>query len=98
MVDRLMSLYCWAGVVIVGTYAGSVGSVHAMKIISCSVEQCINQIYIYGVWQRGRRPAIDIDQCSTEAANFTVSGTRSGALAAARGTIKLTGLFTESPA
>ena len=96
MVDRLMSLYCWAGVVIVGTYAGSVGSVHGMKIVSFSVEQCINQIYIMGVGSEGIGPSIDIDQCSTEAANFTVSGNSSGALAAARGTVKLMGLFTES--
>jgi hypothetical protein len=96
IVDRYMALYCWAGLVAVGTYAGSVGSVHAMKVISCSVEQCVNQIYIYGVGSGGIGPAIDIDQCSTEAANFTVSGTSSAALAAARGTVKLTGLFTES--
>jgi hypothetical protein len=96
IVDRLMSLYCWAGLVVVGTYAGSVGSVHAMKVISWSVEQCINQVYIYGIGSMGIGPAIDIDQCSTEAANFTISGTSSGALAAARGNLRLTGLFTES--
>ena len=95
IVDRLMSLYCWAGLVVVGTYAGSVGSVHAMKVISWSVEQCINQIYIYGIGSEGIGPAIDIDQCSTEAANFTIAGSSTGALAAARGVVKLTGLFNE---
>jgi hypothetical protein len=38
-----------------------------MKVVSMSVEQCINQIYIYGIGSMGIGPAIDIDQCSTEA-------------------------------
>jgi len=96
IVDRYMALYCWAGLVPVGSYAGSVGSVHAMKVISMSVEQCVNQVYIYGVGSTGVGPMIDIDQCSTEAANFTISGTSTAAVAAARGTIRLTGLFTEA--
>lgn len=96
IVDRLMSLYCWAGLVVVGTYAGSVGSVHAMKVLSYSVEQCIRQVYIYGVGSQGIGPVIDIDQCSTEAANFVIGGTTAQALAAATGEIKLTGLFNEA--
>lgn len=96
IVDRYMALYCWAGIVAVGSYAGSVGSVHAMKIISCSVEQCTNEIYIYGVGSEGIGPTLDIDQFSTETSSFVVTGTTTAALAASRGTVKITGLFDET--
>lgn len=96
VVDRYMALYCWAGIVPVGTYAGSVGSVHAMKVLSASIEACINDVYIYGAGSSGIGPTIDIDQLSTETSTFNITGTSTAAMEAAKGLIKLTGLFTES--
>ena len=94
--DRLMILYCWAAICPVGNYAGSVGSVHGMKIATASVEACIHEVYIYGVGSGGVGPIIDIDQLSTESSTPNIGGTTSAAMNAALGRIKLTGLFTES--
>ncbi|MCY0930775.1 hypothetical protein OTB20_32220 [Streptomyces sp. H27-H1] len=96
MVDRYMALYCWAGLVVVGTYAGSVGSVHAIKILSASIEACTNELYIMGAGSAGIGPIIDIDQLSTESGTPNITGSSAGAMAAARGVVRLTGLFTES--
>jgi hypothetical protein len=96
LITRIMVLYCWAALCAVGTYAGSVGSVHAMKVLSASVEACTNEVYIVGVGSQGVGPTIDIDQLSTESGNPTISGNNATALKSALGTIKLTGLFTES--
>ncbi|WP_327377994.1 hypothetical protein OG393_30955 [Streptomyces sp. NBC_01216] len=96
LVTRYMALYCWAGLVAVGTYAGSVGSVHAMKVLSASIEACTNQIYVMGAGSGGVGPTLDIDQLSTESGTPTFSGNSSAAMAAAKGIIRLTGLFTES--
>lgn len=96
LVTRYMALYCWAGLVAVGTYFSSVGSVHAMKVLSASIEACTNQVYIMGAGSQGVGPIIDIDQLSTEAGNLVFSGNSAGAMNAARGKIQLTGLFNES--
>jgi len=96
LVTRYMALYCWAGLVVVGTYAGSVGSVHAMKVLSASIEACTNQVYVMGAGSSGIGPIIDIDQLSTESGTPTFAGNSSAAMAAAKGIIRLTGLFTES--
>lgn len=96
VVDRYMALYCWAGLVIVGTYAGSVGSVHAMKVLSASIEACTNELYIYGPGSSGVGPIIDIDQLSTENSAPTLSGSSSAAMASALGRVRFTGLFTET--
>ncbi|MFD5509113.1 hypothetical protein ACFWIB_15230 [Streptomyces sp. NPDC127051] len=96
VIDRYMALYCWAGLVAVGTYAGSVGSVHAMKILSASIEACTNELYIMGVGSNGIGPIVDIDQLSTESGTPNITGSGAGAMAAARGIVRLTGLFTES--
>jgi hypothetical protein len=95
VVDRYMALYCWAGLVAVGTYAGSVGSVHAMKVLSASIEACTNELYIMGAGSSGIGPIVDIDQLSTESGTPNIAGS-TAALAAARGVVRLTGLFTES--
>ena len=94
--DRIMALYCWSAVVLVGTYAGSVGSVHAMHITSASVEACTNELYIMGPGSEGVGPIIDIDQLSTESSTPNIDGNSVGALMAALGRVKLTGLFTPS--
>ncbi|MFD3802641.1 hypothetical protein ACFWTC_03210 [Streptomyces sp. NPDC058619] len=96
MVDRYMALYCWAGLVAVGTYASSVGSVHAMKILNASIEACTNELYIMGTGSNGIGPIVDIDQLSTESGTPNIAGSSAGAMAAARGIVRLTGLFTES--
>lgn len=95
LVSRYMALYCWAGLVAVGNYAGSVGSVHAMKVLSASIEACINEVYILGVGSSGIGPIIDIDQLSTESSTPNVAG-QAAHMAAARGVIRWTGLFTEA--
>lgn len=93
---RYMALYCWAGLVAVGTYASSVGSVHAMKVLSASIEACTNELYIYGPGSSGVGPIVDIDQLSTENSTPNVAGSSTGAMNAALGKVRLTGLFTES--
>lgn len=95
LIDRYMALYCWAGLVVGGTYAGSVGSVHAMKILSASIEACTNEVYILGPGSAGVGPIIDIDQLSTESGNPNIAG-QAAHMAAARGVIRWTGLFTEA--
>lgn len=94
--DRIMVLYCWAALVVVGTYAGSVGSVHGIKVLTASVEACVNELYIYGAGSGGVGPIIDIDQLSTESSTPNVAGTTTSAMNSALGRVKLTGLFTES--
>lgn len=94
LMDRLMILYCWAALVVVGNYAGSVGSVHAMKVLSASIEACIHEVYIMGVGSSGIGPIIDVDQLSTESSTPSIGG-QAAHMAAARGVIKWTGLFNE---
>lgn len=95
LVDRYMALYCWAGLVIVGNYFGSVGSVHAMKMIGASIEACTNELVIMGAGSEGVGPIIDIDQLSTESGTPNIAG-QAAHMAAARGVIRWTGLFNES--
>jgi len=95
VMDRYMALYCWAGLVVVGNYFGSVGSVHALKVLSASIEACINEVYVMGVGSSGIGPIIDIDQLSTESSTPNVAG-QAAHMAAARGVIRWTGLFTEA--
>jgi hypothetical protein len=95
VVTRYMALYCWAGLVAVGTYFGSVGSVHAMKVLSASIEACVNELYILGAGSGGIGPIIDIDQLSTESSTPNIAG-QAAHMAAARGIVRWTGLFTEA--
>lgn len=95
VVDRYMALYCWAGLCAIGTYAGSVGSVHAMLVLSASIEACTNEVYIIGAGSGGVGPIIDILQLSTESSTPNIGGSAAH-MSAALGTIRLTGLFTES--
>ncbi|MFE2324607.1 hypothetical protein ACFXD5_11930 [Streptomyces sp. NPDC059385] len=95
VVNRYMALYSWAGLCPVGSYAGSVGSVHAMDVISASIEACINEVYVVGVGSEGVGPAIYAN-VSTESSTPNITGNSSAAMKAALGTIRLTGLFTES--
>jgi len=94
--DRIMVLYCWAGLCPVGNYAGSVGAVHAMKVLSASVEVCGREVYFIGVGSQGVGPRIDIDQLQTESGAPTFDGNSTAALAGAEGKITLAGLFTPS--
>lgn len=95
LIDRYMALYCWAGLVAVGTYFGSVGSVHAMRVIAASIEACTNEVYIMGAGSSGIGPILHIDELSTESGTPNVAG-QAAHMAAARGRINWTGLFTES--
>jgi hypothetical protein len=96
VMDRYMALYCWAGLCPVGNYAGSGGSVHAMKVLSASIEACTHELYIVGYGAEGVGPIIDIDQLSTESSTPNIDGNSSAAMAAALGKVTLTGLFTRS--
>lgn len=92
---RYMGLYCWAGAVFVGNYFGSVGSVHAMRIESCGIEACANEVYILGVGSGGVGPIVHIEELSTESSTPNIAG-QAAHMAAARGWINWAGLFTES--
>ncbi|MEV7684470.1 hypothetical protein [Streptomyces bungoensis] len=94
--DRIMVLYCWSAICPVGTYAGSVGSVHAMLIESASVEACTNELYIVGPGSSGIGPIIDILQFSTESSTPNLAGNSQTAVNSALGRVKLTGIFSET--
>lgn len=95
MMDRYMALYCWAGLCAVGTYAGSVGSVHAMTVASASIEACTHELYIVGAGSQGVGPTIYIG-ISTESSTPNIAGNSAGAMNAALGRVTLTGIFTEA--
>jgi hypothetical protein len=94
--NRLMILYCWSALCVVGNYFGSVGATHAMKVEQGSFEACIHEVYIVGAGSEGIGPIIDIGQLQTESGTPNIDGNSSGALMAAEGEVKLTGLFTEA--
>lgn len=96
VVDRYMALYCWAGLCPVGNYFGSGGSVHAMKVISASIEACTHELYVIGYGSQGVGPIIDVDQLSTESGTPNIDGNSTAALLSALGRVKLTGIFTET--
>jgi hypothetical protein len=96
LIDRVMVLYCWAGLCPVGNYAGSVGAAHPMKVLTASIEQCARQVYFIGVGSEGVGPRVDIDQLQTESGTPTFDGNSTAALAGAEGKIEITGLFTPS--
>lgn len=54
--DRIGVLYCWAGLCPVGTYAGSVASVHAINFGQASVEACVYHLCAIGVGSGGQGP------------------------------------------
>jgi len=92
---RLMILYCWAALCPVGTYFGSVGSVHAMDVISASIEACVHELYIIGPGSSGVGPTIYAN-ISTESSTPNIDGNSANAVKFALGLVRLTGLFTES--
>jgi Collagen triple helix repeat (20 copies) len=95
VVETMRLLYCWSAFCPVGSYYSSVGATHAIKAQQLSVEACTNVVYIIGVGSAGIGPFIDIDQLDTESGAPAFSDNTSGnGLAAALGTIKLTGLYT----
>ncbi len=95
--DRICILYCWSALCVVGNYAGSVGSTHAVSIQQLSVEGCTNEIYFIGSGSAGIGPFLNIGQLDTESGAPTFADNDSGtALAAALGTVRLTGLYTPS--
>lgn len=95
VVETMRLLYCWSAFCAVGNYYGSVGATHAIKAQQLSIEACTNVLYIIGVGSAGIGPFVDIDQLDTESGAPAFSDNTSGnGLAAALGTIKLTGLYT----
>lgn len=97
VVDTMRLLYCWSAFCAVGAYFGSVGATHAITAQQLSVEACVNVLYIMGVGSNGIGPFIDIPQLDTETSTPTFSDNTSGnGLAAALGTVRLTGLYTQA--
>lgn len=96
-IATLRILYSWSALCIAGYYYGSVGAVHGVKVSQASIEACSNLVYIFGIGSAGIGPFIDIDQLSTETSTPHFDDNTSGnGLAAALGTIKLTGLYTQA--
>lgn len=97
VIDAMRLLYCWAGFCPVGSYFGSGGASHAIIAQQLSIESCTNLVYIIGVGASGIGPFVDIFQCDTEISSPTFADNSSGSgLAAALGTIRLTGLYTQA--
>lgn len=97
VVDTMRLLYCWAAFCAVGSYYGSVGATHAISAQQLSVEACVNVLYIIGVGSSGIGPFINIDQLDTETSTPTIADNNAGVgLAAALGTVRLTGLYTQA--
>lgn len=95
LIDTMRLLYCWSALCAVGSYYSSVGATHAIKVLQISIEACSNEVYIMGVGSAGIGPFLDIDQLDTESGAPTFADNTSGnGLAAALGTIRLTGLYT----
>lgn len=89
-------LYCWAAFCAVGTYYGSVGSTHAIVATLLSIEACTYLVYIVGVGSSGVGPFLHL-RIDTETSTPKFGDNNSGTgLAAARGDVVLTGLYTAS--
>jgi hypothetical protein len=96
-VELARILYSWSALCATGVYRGSVGATHAIKIGQVSIEACVNLVHIFGTGSDSVGIFLDIDQLDTETSTPTFIDDNSGAgLASARGTIKLTGLYTVS--
>jgi hypothetical protein len=92
--DRLTLLYCWSALCPVGLYYGSVGSTHAIHVQQASIEGCTNVVNFIGVGSGGIGPWL-YATIDTETSSPTFTDRTSGTgLAAALGTVTLTGLFT----
>lgn len=90
-------LYCWNGLCPVGSYYGSLASVHSIKVGQASIEQCTNLIYVVGAGSSGVGPYLMVDELSTTSAapSFQDNNTGTG-LNALLGQVTLTGSFTAS--
>lgn len=87
-------LYCWSALCVVGLYYGSVGATHGVTATQLSVEGCTNEVYFIGVGSGGIGPWL-YALIDTESGTPTFSDNTSGnGLAAALGTVTLTGLYT----
>jgi hypothetical protein len=97
VIDSMRILYCWSGFCPVGQYYQSAGSTHGIYAANLSVEACNNVIYVVGIGSSGIGPFLEIVQLDTEggAPTFTDNSSGSG-LAALRGHVQMTGLFTAS--
>lgn len=90
--DRLCILYCWSALCVVGNYAGSVGSTHAINVGQASIEACTNVIQVIGVGSGGQGPWLFgvLDTEGTLSMIDTTSGTGLNALL---GEVQLVGLI-----
>lgn len=92
--DRLVLLYCWSGLCPVGSYYGSVGATHSISVQQASIEACSIVVNIIGVGSGGIGPWV-FANVDTEIGTPVFADRTSGTgLAAALGTITLTGLYT----
>lgn len=92
LISRIMVLYCWSALCPVGTYAGSVGAQHSMRVLSASVEACTREVYFIGAGSAGVGPIVDM-QISTESSTPTIDGNSVAALLSTVGEIVFTGSF-----
>jgi hypothetical protein len=93
--ELMRILYCWSALCITGVYRGGVGATHAFKMGQISIEVCVNLVHIFGTGSDSVGVFLDIDQLDTETSLPVFRDDNSGAgLGTARGTIKLTGLYT----
>ena len=95
VIESARLLYCWAALTLVGNYYGSVGASHAVIADQLSIEGCPVLVRVRGTGQSGIGPFLDVGQLDTESGAPTFIDNGIG-LAAAVGTIKLTGLYTVS--
>jgi hypothetical protein len=87
--DALRVLYCWAGLCPVGTFNGSGGAQHAIKILQASLEGTSVQVYSFGT---ASNLYFDVDQLDWEGTTFAFYDNNSGTTTAAlTGTIRVAG-------
>lgn len=95
-INNMRILYCWAAFCPVGTYYSSVGSTHAIVATLLSIEACTYIVYVVGQGSGGVGPFLHL-RIDTETSTPRFGDNGSGApLAAARGDVVLTGLYTPS--
>jgi hypothetical protein len=86
--------YCWAGLVVVGSYFSGVGASHAVWVDQLSCEGCTRHIYMLGSGQSGQGPTINIGQWDSEQQPYFWDGSNGGAGGHGLGQVYFTGYNT----
>jgi hypothetical protein len=89
--DALRVLYCWAGLCPVGTFNGSGGANHQIKVLQASLEGTSVQIYTFGQGSDGVT-YFDVDALDWEGTTFAFYDNSSGTgTASLYGTVRIAG-------